>query len=1663
MTSSRSAPTQSAGSAAHTYAGAYYDDQPLYFNWLSQNAGSLNALNYTVHAEVTGTGGSIFDWTGINTPALGSTMLTTDQVVGPLSAGSHTFKLWLDYPGNGVVNEFMETNNYYERTITVLARPTGQIQGSKWDDYDADGARDVGEPGLADWTIYLDLNANGAHDPTEPSDLTDANGDYAITGLAAGTYFVAEEMPATWHQSYPSATGGQSAAAAVPDTRSVTVTPGGTITFMVQNSPPTRPAGFGAQEITLLPQSAVMLNEVPTSTWTYGCSATSAGMLFGYYDRHGYPNIYTGSANGGVAPLTNLGQGDDPANPISGASSLIATQNGFDGRTTPGHVDDYWIDYNYGGPDPWTYSGPEHTWGLCTADYMGTNQWKWDFDEDGTVEYNVDGATAFFYDTSGAPVNDPIPPAADGLPQTELCHGMRLFAESRGYSVLQNFTQVIDTLASGGFSLAQYRAEIDAARPVLIQLDGHTMVGVGYDSGSQTIYVHDTWDNAVHTMTWGGSYSGMSQVAVTVIHLAPPPNLPGTHTVVLANGEVATGRNFGNYKDAELHGTTFNDLDGDGTKDAGESVSSGWTVYIDANGNGSLDGNETSQVTGPTGTYAFTALKPGTYTLRQIDQAGWVRTAPASGSYTQLLRSGQVASALDFGNRQPPAIIYVDDSATGANNGTSWANAFSSLQTALDTASPNWQVLVAGGIYRPTGGTDRTVSFSLKSGVRRPSAAMPVWPIHPIQTCATTRCTHPSSAETSAPRPTTATTATTSSTHPWPAATAILDGFTVIDGNANGATASEQDRGGGLYTKLGGATVRRCLFIANAASATGNYGYGAAVYADSAVLDISDSSFTSNLATHFGGAVCNMNATLTLTDCSFTSNSANLGGGLYTSGTPAPTLRRCTFTGNSATSEGGAILNNIGATAIFDSTFRANTSNRGGAIYNLQGASGPITRCTFTANTATDLGGAIFNDEQSDSRITNCTFAANSAAQGGAIQFYYYGGPRLANCTFIANIATVQGGAVAVRFGSSPRFYNCTFTANQAPSGAAIDLTNNCSALLYNCILWADAGGEIHTLGTPDSTADATYSDIQGGYAGAGNIDADPRFVRVPSPGLDTLWQTSDDDYGDFRVQAMSPVIDAAGNADVSADSSDLDADGNTSEPLPFDAAGRARFADVQAVADTGAGSAPIVDMGAHEAIEQVVTGTAATDVFYVCLNAAQTQVCVWRNADPAGSPTAAFPLDSFTVLSILGAGGTDSLTLDACNETPLPAGGAFYSAAADGALSLSGLDIADRLVVQTDRLLLNGRAVVRATASGLSLSNAAGAVHLASLSIADGARLTIPLGGKALVTKSLSIAPAGRLDLTDNDLIVSNTTAAAIKSQIHSACNGGVWDGPGISSSLITGACHGLAYAAGDDPAVATLAGHLGAEPFAPTDVIVMRTFLGDANFSGSADFADLGLVLTHYDQPADWTGGNFNYDATVAFADLGLLLNNYNSGGLAPGSTSVGTSVASRPAVRVAAAGATTTLLKSGRGVVDFGTAAIASGKASGPRRTFTVTNSGPGPLAAQLRKLPKGFQLVEPLSTVLMPGQSDTFTVRMTVAAAARHAGKSIRINTNDPAHRLFDIPVRGTVQPRVSRFPASPSRSDAAPALSPLFSRVPVTAVTDESDTDLLNRATAPAFS
>jgi len=153
-------------------------------------------------------------------------------------------------------------------------------------------------------------------------------------------------------------------------------------------------------------------------------------------------------------------------------------------------------------------------------------------------------------------------------------------------------------------------------------------------------------------------------------------------------------------------------------------------------------------------------------------------------------------------------------------------------------------------------------------------------------------------------------------------------------------------------------------------------------------------------------------------------------------------------------------------------------------------------------------GAGMYNDNVSPS-VTNCVFTDNQASQGGGM---YNGGsasPSVANCVFAGNQAS-QGGGMYNGDGASPGVTNCTFTGNEAPQGGGGIYNYHASPTVTNCILWGNSREEIF-----DSWSNpvVTYCDVQGGYAGYGNIDADPLF-----------WHAAG---GDLRLRSRSLCVDA--------------------------------------------------------------------------------------------------------------------------------------------------------------------------------------------------------------------------------------------------------------------------------------------------------------------------------------------------------------------------------------------------------------------------------------------------------------------------------------------------------------------------------------------------------
>jgi hypothetical protein len=108
---------------------------------------------------------------------------------------------------------------------------------------------------------------------------------------------------------------------------------------------------------------------------------------------------------------------------------------------------------------------------------------------------------------------------------------------------------------------------------------------------------------------------------------------------------------FGNTQPIVLGGVKFFDRNGNGIRDDDEQFLEGWTIYVDANNNSTLDAGEAFEVTDGIGYYQFNQFLAGTYVLREVMQDGWVQTAPLLGFHSVTFSSGESDLSIDFGNR----------------------------------------------------------------------------------------------------------------------------------------------------------------------------------------------------------------------------------------------------------------------------------------------------------------------------------------------------------------------------------------------------------------------------------------------------------------------------------------------------------------------------------------------------------------------------------------------------------------------------------------------------------------------------------------------------------------------------------------------------------------------------------------------------------------------------------------------------------------------------------------------------------------------------------------------------------------------------------------------------------------------------------------------------
>ncbi len=384
----------------------------------------------------------------------------------------------------------------------------------------------------------------------------------------------------------------------------------------------------------------------------------------------------------------------------------------------------------------------------------------------------------------------------------------------------------------------------------------------------------------------------------------------------------------------------------------------------------------------------------------------------------------------------------------------------------------------------------------------------------------------------------------------------VLEGFTIQNGT--GTVVGEYEYGGGIYCDQTSPTIRDCLITANIAGfggglhATGSsstfdsceFCENFALYADGYYEDGE------------GGGIRAIDSDLTVTDCSFMQNhgggwggaSVSGGGGIYAIDSDL-VVTSCAFSNNEAgesesNCSGGGIRCISSSPTISSCSFSSNRADYGGGIA-CSGGSPVISDCSFQSNVAIGSGwtenwgdgGGVFVVGTSNAVIKESTFSDNRSVNGGGIGCLGGSSLLITDCSIVSNRATsgwyegFDGGGGISFFGASATVTNCLIAQNEArenfddqqPVGGGIKfhsssvlLTNitiadnfvngvgeggglyieDSAPVLTNVIVYgntAPVGDGMYITGT--GVPLVTYSDIQDGYEGEGNIDADPLFT----------------------------------------------------------------------------------------------------------------------------------------------------------------------------------------------------------------------------------------------------------------------------------------------------------------------------------------------------------------------------------------------------------------------------------------------------------------------------------------------------------------------------------------------------------------------------------------
>ncbi|MCP4358984.1 MAG: DUF11 domain-containing protein [Chloroflexi bacterium] len=528
------------------------------------------------------------------------------------------------------------------------------------------------------------------------------------------------------------------------------------------------------------------------------------------------------------------------------------------------------------------------------------------------------------------------------------------------------------------------------------------------------------------------------------------------------------------------------------------------------------------------GTLTITGLISGSLGGNVITNTATITSTIAEGTLT--LADNQSEAVL---TASCPAgtVAYVDRDATGDNNGTSWNHAFTDLQSTLNTIYLAYcgvnEIWVAKGVYTP--GTTQSDSFNLLSGLEIYGGFAATETLRTQRdwlansTILSGDIAEDDTVDANGVVTATANIAGTNSYHVVTGSgvitTAVLDGFTITAGQANGVGDLSESQGGGMFNITGSPSLTNVTFSGNSAE------FGGGMYNENSSNPTLDHViFSGNTVTNFGGwggGMHNHESSPTLTNVTFSTNtSIGAGGGLSNYSNSSPTLTNVTFFGNSA--------------------------EFGGGMYNQYSSNPSLTSVTFAENSANVQGGGMFSIQDSSLTLTNTAFLGNSATNGGGMANHNNVSLTLTNVIFSGNSAASNGGGILIQTNSNTSLTNVTFAGNSAGNyGGGMANYSNSSPIIRNSIFWANTASTEPAIYNNNSSPVLTNTLVQGGCPTGSTcngvlLTSNPMFVREPDSG-DGNWTTlSDNDYGDLNLQSNSPAIDNGDNSFVSGVVADL-------------------------------------------------------------------------------------------------------------------------------------------------------------------------------------------------------------------------------------------------------------------------------------------------------------------------------------------------------------------------------------------------------------------------------------------------------------------------------------------------------------------------------------------